>query len=407
MRLTTIAYLASYTLSLLGNSIASIALPLIILHTTGSALSAGIVAAATAIPAVLAGLFMGVVIDRINRRTSSVLTDLISAAAIGMLPLVDMISGLNLGWFVILGMFSALGDVPGQTAREALLPAIVRNSTLSSERLVGLREGAGALALLVGPAIAGTLMALFDGSTVLWVTAATSFAAALNTLLIPHRAGAIPATEENTTVGNGWSQLRHGWRVLFRTRFLFIVTVLSLASAIVMSGLQGLILPVHFILLDQPSLLGFVLSSMAAGVLVGAGCYSVLGQRGSRRTWFVLGLTGVMIGFAVIASLVTVWMIFAGGFLVGLSSGVFSSLLGVLMIERIPEYMRGRIMGTQNSILTAAPAAGVMFAAVLTEQFSVAVAAIAVAGIWLLVMLFALFEPALRNLDAALAQDAD
>ena len=73
-----VVYLASYFLSLLGNSIASIALPLIVLQTTGSVLGAGAVAAASAIPAVLAGLFMGVVIDRINRITSSVVTDLIS-----------------------------------------------------------------------------------------------------------------------------------------------------------------------------------------------------------------------------------------------------------------------------------------------------------------------------------------
>ena len=64
MNLLPVTYLASHVLSLLGNSIAGIALPLIVLSTTDSALGAGTVAAATAIPAVLAGLFMGVVIDR-------------------------------------------------------------------------------------------------------------------------------------------------------------------------------------------------------------------------------------------------------------------------------------------------------------------------------------------------------
>ena len=76
---TPVLYLSSYFVSVLGNSIAAIALPLIVLQATGSAMSAGWVAAATAVPAVFAGLFMGVVIDRINRITSSVLTDLVSA----------------------------------------------------------------------------------------------------------------------------------------------------------------------------------------------------------------------------------------------------------------------------------------------------------------------------------------
>lgn len=90
MSLLPVTYLSSYTLSALGNSIAAIVLPLLVLQTTGSALAAGTVAAATIVPAVLAGILMGVVIDRINRRTSSVLTDLISALAMGAFPLIDM-----------------------------------------------------------------------------------------------------------------------------------------------------------------------------------------------------------------------------------------------------------------------------------------------------------------------------
>ncbi|MGB7425123.1 MAG: MFS transporter, partial [Ornithinimicrobium sp.] len=121
MRLLPTVYLASYTLSGLGNSVAAIVLPLVVLQTTGSALAAGTVAAATVVPAVLAGLLMGVVIDRINRRTSSVITDLISAAAMFALPVVDMITGLSVGWFVLFGIIGAVGDVPGITAREALL----------------------------------------------------------------------------------------------------------------------------------------------------------------------------------------------------------------------------------------------------------------------------------------------
>ena len=94
MKRVPILYLTSYALSLLGNSIAGIALPLLVLQTTGSLASTGILAATTAIPAFLAGIFLGVVIDRVNRRTSSVTADLISAASIAALPVVDLVTGL-------------------------------------------------------------------------------------------------------------------------------------------------------------------------------------------------------------------------------------------------------------------------------------------------------------------------
>ncbi|MFT4280033.1 MFS transporter [Microbacterium sp.] len=400
--LIPLAYLASYLLSVLGNSIAGVALPLIVLQVTGSVLGAGTVAAATALPAVLAGLLMGVAIDRINRRTSSVITDLISAAAVAALPLIDLATGLTLGWFILFGVIGSLGDVPGMTAREALLPAIVRHGRIGAERLIGIREALGAIALVLGPAAAGTLMVLFDGSTVLWVTAATSLAAALITLLIPHRVGAV-------TTGDGvaarraagtWNQLREGWRVLFGSGFLLVTTALSVVSVIVLAALQGLLLPVYFSLEQQPGMLGFVLTALAMGMLVGSGIYAVAGVRGRRRGWFLAGLVGTTIGFGLVGSLASVWVVFAGAFVVGLSSGLFGSLMGVLMIERIPEQMRGRILGTQNAIMTAAPALGIIVAAVITEYAGVRWAAAALAAVWLVALVLGLAARSLRTLEA-------
>ena len=404
MKLIPFAYLASYLLSLLGNSLAGIALPLIVLQVTGSALGAGAVAAATAVPAVFAGLLMGVVIDRINRRTSSVVTDLISAGAVAALPLIDVVSGLNLGWFILFGVLGSLGDVPGMTARDALLPAIVRHGGISSERLMGLREGLGAIALLIGPALAGTLMVVFSGSTVLWITAATSLAAALLTLLIPREVGVIEATRPDAAASSGWVQLRDGWRVLFGNPFLLVTTTLSIISVLVMAALQALILPVYFTGVGQPGMLGFFLTALAAGMLVGATLYAVAGTRGRRRGWFLWGMIGTTVGLGVLASLASVWIVFAGAFLVGLASGLFSSLIGVLMIERIPEEMRGRIMGTQNAITTAAPPLGIVVAAVLTEFAGVGVAAAVVTSVWLVALVLGLVSPSLRTLDPEPAQ---
>lgn len=401
MRLIPVAYLASYLLSMLGNSIAAVALPLIVLQVTGSALSAGTVAAASAVPAVAAGLFMGVVIDRVNRRTSSVVTDLVSGAAIAALPIIDAVSGLNLGWFILFGIIGSVGDVPGLTARETLLPAVVRHSGIAAERIIGIREALGAVALLLGPAAAGTLMVLLDGSTVLWITAATSLAAALLTLLIPHDVGAVVVADGSAAsmAGNGWTQLRDGWRTLSRSRFLVATTALSLVTVLVLASLQGLVLPVHFTLVEQPGMLGFVLSALAGGMLVGGTVYAVAGTRGRRRTWFLTGLAGSTVGFGVVAALPSAWVLLGGAFAVGLFGGLVGSLTGVLMIERIPEEMRGRIMGTQNALMTGAPALGIVLAAVLTEYASVQVAALALMGVWLVAPVLGLCARSLRNLE--------
>ena len=314
---------------------------------------------------------------------------------------------MSLGWFILFGIVGSLGDVPGMTAREALLPAIVRHSGVSAERLIGIREVLGAVALLLGPAAAGTLMVMFEGSTVLWVGAATSRAAGLRALLSPRRGGRICATggaPSSPGPTSGWAQLREGWRVLFRSRFLVATTALSVVMVIVLASLQGLILPVYFTLEQQPGMLGFVLSALAAGMLVGGAIYAMAGTRGRRRVWFLVGLLGSTLGFGILATLSSVWVVFAGAFVVGLSNGLFGSLVGVLMIERIPEQMRGRIMGTQNAIMTAAPAIGIMGAAVLTEYSGVHLAAIVLAAFWGIALVIGLCARSLRNLESTPGQ---
>ncbi|WP_328474316.1 MFS transporter [Actinoplanes sp. NBC_00393] len=391
------AYLASYVLSLLGNSIAGVVLPLLVLQTTGSVLATGAVAVASALPAAVAGLVMGVVIDRINRRTASVITDVISALSIAALPLLDATVGLALGWFVLFAVIGSFGDVPGMTAREAMIPGIVRAGRISAERLLGLREALGAAVLLIGPAAGAALIAAFDGVTVLWVTAATSAAAAAVTMIIPRAAGAIPAAEAGT--GPRRVVLRDGWHTLVRSPFLLTTTLLSVGLVVVLAGFQALVLPVYFTLQQRPEMLGLVLSALAVGLLAGGGIYAAAGGRGRRRTWFRTGLLITIAGFGAMATLAGPWLVLGAAALVGFGNGLFGSLMGVLMVERIPDAMRGRVMGLQNSILTLAPAIGMGGAALLVDGSGARTGAVVLAVVWLAVGVVAMLARALRDLE--------
>ena len=122
-RKTAPRYLLSCACSLLGNSVASVVLPLVLLATTGDALAAGTLALICAAPQFVIGLVGGALTDRFNRRNVSVVSDILSAASVALLPIVDMIWGLSFGWFVALGLLGAVGDIPGMTARDSLVPA--------------------------------------------------------------------------------------------------------------------------------------------------------------------------------------------------------------------------------------------------------------------------------------------
>lgn len=400
MNRTSFAYLASHGLSMLGNSTAAVVLPLVVLQTTGSALDAGVVASAAAVPAVLAGLVMGSVIDRVHRRSASVATDMVSAVAVAALPLVDLVTGLSVGWFVLFGIIGSFGDVPGLTAREALVPHVAQHSGLSVDRLVALREGVGAFTMLVGPAVAAGLVVLLDGSGALWITAATSAAAASVTLLLPRDVGAISGGPVvGTSPRAQLAHLREGWTTLLRNPFLFSVTALSLLLATVLTAIQGLLLPVHFTGLGQEGRLGLVLSALAAGMLVGAGGHAVWGTLLPRRSWFVAGLFVSCAGVALLGSLPPIAFVLSGAGLLGVAGGLLATVTGALMNERIPDTLRGRVTGTQNAVLTAAPALGVLGAGVAVEFGSLSLAGVLVIVVWSLTVVGALLAPALRDLE--------
>lgn len=405
--LVVFAYLASHLLSLLGNGIAAVALPLIVLQTTGSPLGMATLATATAVPAVVVGLLSGVVIDRINRRTASVVSDVISAASIAALPLVDALWGLDLAWFVVLGIVGSFGDVPGMTAREVLSPMVARHTGLDLTRVVGLRQTLTSAALVIGPASAGVLLAAFDATSVLWITAATSAAAALLTRTLPRRLGAIEADGAAAPPRRSvLRELGEGVAVVVRSRFLLGTSVLVIGLAVALGGLQGLVMPLYFDLIARPDLLGLVLTALAVGMLCGAALYSGVGRRLPARVWLSAGLVVTTAGFLLMASLLGPAVVFAGAALLGLGNAVVGAVIGVLQVERTSSEVRGRVFSVKTALLMVAAPAGIGLAGVTAEYGTPVLAGFGVAGVWILVLLAVIVSRALRDLEPKELSDA-
>src|SRR4051812_12915833 len=93
-RLPLVALVAAHGISLTGNVLTLIALPLFVLAETGSAAATGLTGAAATVPVVLGGAFGGALVDRLGYRRASVLADLASGVSIGLVPLLDATVGL-------------------------------------------------------------------------------------------------------------------------------------------------------------------------------------------------------------------------------------------------------------------------------------------------------------------------
>jgi MFS family permease len=400
-----IIYLCSHFLSLLGNGIIAVALPLIVLQTGLSPIGVGAVSLAAAVPALFVGLFAGVLLDRFNRRTCSMISDVVSAAAVAAVPLVDALWGLNLWLFIALGIVGSFGDVPGMTARQVLVPAVARHTGMPLERLVGLRQSVTSLALVIGPAAAGTSLTMLDGSTVLLVTAATSAAAALLTITLPHSMGEVPDGPRRRAPLS--TQLTAGATVLRHSRFLTGTVALTISLAVVLGGLQGLVLPLYFNDIARPELLGFELTALAIGMLAGTGSFAAFGARGPRWCWLAAALIGTTAGFGLIATLTSPAAVFAGAALLGLAVATQGSVIGVLQAERIPDDVRGRVLSLQNACSQVAAPLGVGVAGVVAEHGSLHAAGLTMAAVWLVVVVALVMSRALGNLERTFVANVD
>lgn len=401
-------YFASYGLSLLGAGVSSVVLPLIVLERTGDILAAGILATVGTAASAATGLVSGLIVDRIDRRAVSIVSDLLAAAAVAALPVVDALWGLDMTWFLLLALVGAVIRVPGMTARETLLPAMARLGPATPgrlDRLVATRETVGNVLLLAGPGLGGLLVAVLGPTpALLLVTAITSLLAAVVTLLLDPRTGRVPP-RERAAPGAGGAVRRAGadllvsWRFLGRNRLVLGATLISASLIAVLSSLQSTLMPAYFTAEGLPGLTGLTLSAIAAGSIAGSALFAATAGRVRRRTWFVTGMVGTLVGFAVLGTMASPWVVLGGAALVGLTTAPAGAVLGILVVEATPDGMRGRVLGAQNTVVLAAPA--------LTSAPLAAVAAVAglpaagavLAGLAGVTAIIALIAPAFRRLD--------
>ncbi|HET7035667.1 MAG TPA: MFS transporter [Thermomicrobiaceae bacterium] len=396
-RVPFLGLLAAAFISAMGSNFTAVAIPWFVLVTTGSAAKTGVTLAFYTLPIVITGIFGGALVDRLGFVRTSILSDLGGAVTMALIPLLYHTVGLAFWELLLLVFVRSMLVNPGGTARMSLVADLAEQAGTTLERANSLTSGAQRLALLLGPPAAGLLIAFMGVSNVLWLDAASFMLSAM--IFAAAIVGRVTPRSQPSTRQSYLRETLDGFRFLRRDRLLLWLVLTVALSSLISEPFYIIILPVYAKEIYGRAVdLGLMFSALGAGSLLGLLGYALFGQRLPRR--------GLVIAGFVIRSLTFFVPLWSPGLPVLLGSIVLNAtffeplnpLLMVIVQERTPAQMRGRVFGTIGALANSTLPLGTLLGGALIGGVGLMGALAVLAGATLAQSLSLPLIPALRSL---------
>jgi hypothetical protein len=223
-------FLSGQAVSLLGDGLAALAIPLLVLDLSRSPLISALSAASVTVGYLMVGLPAGVLVDRVDPWRVLVLTDALSAGLFAALFGFASAGALAVWLVLVISLAAGACSVFSQTA----LAVVVRDLFPAAGliRANSILELASQLSLVAGPAVVGALAAVGSINLALLADAIT-FAVSLLSLLAvgrwrPGRAAAPAARRGGPRWRGVGADLRAGLRYVASVRVLVILTAVQM-----------------------------------------------------------------------------------------------------------------------------------------------------------------------------------
>ena len=334
-------------ISMLGDWVLFIALPIYTYELTRSSLATGLMFMAGILPHVLVGSLAGVIVDRSDRKKIMVLADLSRAA---LLLLLLWVKSSEQIWIVYLVAFlqSTISQFFG-SAENALLPQLVDESNLIAANSLNTLNNN--LARLAGPALGGLLLGLLGFTSVIFLDSLSFLISGLMIALIIR-----PAETKTSDIafqepllaaqGKFWKEWADGFKIIFNNRVVSIV-FLIMATASIAEGVFNVLFIVFVsqVLNGDALDYGWLTSSQAVGGLIGGLLVGWMGRRIKPNLLIaLLAINGFFILFLV--NLPSFPLSIGLLFLAGIPITGYSIGINTLLQQNVADEFRGRIFGT-------------------------------------------------------------
>jgi MFS family permease len=329
-------FAAGNLVSQAGEWMTLVALNWAVFEFTGSALYLGLINACRMVPAFLLSVPAGILADRSDRRKLLILLQggtMLSTFCVGYLLAANSPFWLLAVVVTLRSVLMAM-VIP---VRNCLIPNLVPESQVASA--VAVDSGVRNLSRIVGPAIAGILLAVMEVADVFWISAC-SIVAVLLSLFVVH-----PESNRDAVSNNIKADIQEAAVYVKNSpsvQSLLILAVVPMVFAFPYTAMMPLF--AEDLLQLGPEGLGILLSVAAAGALVGSAWLSLGSETEGAGKWLVCSIIGFglfLLLFMIAETLVTAAVMI---FLVGLASTTYRTMSRVTLQTRVPDRLRGRIL---------------------------------------------------------------
>jgi MFS family permease len=329
-------FVAAQAVSLNGTWMQRIAQYWLVLHLTRSGLALGLTAAFQSLPVLLFGVWGGLVADRVDKRRLLVATQAVSGI-LGLVLAVLTFSGAIDVWMVYLlalclGGVQAL-DIP---VRQSFMMEMVGHEHIGNA--IGLNSSVVTSSRMIGPALAGVVVALVGSAWCFLVNGLSFFAVVAG--LLSMRPSEL---HRHQPVSGASGQIREGLRYAWSHRELRIpLSVLVVIGMFAWNWNVVLPLFASYTFHAGAGTYGAMMSVVAVGSFVGAAYAATRGKPSHRR----FAAAAICVGISILIVSVAPSLPFAYAALVPMGTALFvCQTVGtnILQVYTADEF-RGRVM---------------------------------------------------------------
>ena len=278
---------AGQLVSQAGSSITHMAVIWLMLELTGSSTMTGLVAFAGAAPALIFGLYAGVLVDRVNRKLLLLVGDGSRALLLLIIPYLMVTNQLTPLWLAVLVFLIATFGTVFNPARDALIPMFTPRDRLL--RVNALVQSTGYLAYFAGLFGAGLIMGIVGLTRLFYVDSLTFVFSFMMILLLR-----VPReVETNLEKPSHFSELKNGLRYILREKpaIGWILLITALNNFFIMGpAIVGTPLLIKEVWNGTGTDFAFVESTYGIGMLIGTLFVYRFASRYRKGTWLMLGL---------------------------------------------------------------------------------------------------------------------